>query len=319
MPSAFALVTTGPSVTMLFGMSVPVLAPLITAETPAMTAPPWMRQDGLRTVAYISPFWTAVNAGGMASTRPILVSVRPLACMTFAAARAISSLWKKAASIFGYLVSSVSQMRATLVTSQSAGCSSSTWIFGNFETTEWNPLARPWAPVWPSAPWVITMVPSPLMASTRAWVTDAPMNSLFGARKVSTLIVSSGAISVSRSMTGIPASIILLTGAVSVPMPNACIATKSHFCEAMLSIAARCLTASSWPSNQVTSTLNSLPQYSAACLPCAHQVACNPALENAALSGFDDIPAAGAIGAETHGLPPKPPNKAAAPAPAAAA
>ena len=42
----------------------------------------------------------------------------------------MSSLWKKAASIFGYLVSSVSQMRATLVTSQSAGSSSSTLIFG---------------------------------------------------------------------------------------------------------------------------------------------------------------------------------------------
>jgi len=40
MPSALALVTTGPSVTMFFGMSVPVLAPLMTADTPAMTAPP---------------------------------------------------------------------------------------------------------------------------------------------------------------------------------------------------------------------------------------------------------------------------------------
>ena len=127
------------------------------------------------------------------------------------------------------------------------------------------------------------------------------MNSLFGARKVRTLIVSSGAISVSMSMTGMPASIILLTGAVSVPMPNAWMATKSHFCEAMLSIAARCLTASSWPSNQVTSTLNSLPQYSAACLPWAHQVACNPALENAALSGFSDRPAASASAARSSG------------------
>src|SRR6516225_11221559 len=95
-------------------------------------------------------------------------------------------------------------------------------------------------------------------------------------------------------------------------------ATKSHFCEAMLSIAARCLTASSWPSNQVTSTLNSLPQYSAACLPWAHQVACNPAFENAALSGFDDFPTASANASEISGLKPNPPNKAAPPAPAAA-
>ena len=131
--------------------------------------------------------------------------------------------------------------------------------------------------------------------------------------------MSSGAISVSMSMTGMPASIILLTGAVSVPMPNAWMATKSHFCEAMLSIAERCLTASSWPSNQVTSTLNSLPQYSAACLPCAHQVACNPALENAALSGFADLPASLASAAAIIGLKPNPPNRAAAPAPAAAA
>ncbi len=75
------------------------------------------------------------------------------------------------------------------------------------------------------------------------------------------------------SMTGVPASIIFCTGWVSVPMPKAWMATKSHFCDAMLSIAARCLTASSWPSNQVTSTLKSLPQYSAAALPWAHQVA----------------------------------------------
>ncbi len=64
-----------------------------------------------------------------------------------------------------------------------------------------------------------------------------------------------GAISVSMSITGVPASIIFCTGWVSVPMPKAWMATKSHFCEAMLSTAARCLTASSWPSNHVTSTL----------------------------------------------------------------
>src|SRR5262245_755095 len=93
------------------------------------------------------------------------------------------------------------------------------------------------------------------------------------------------------SMTGVPLSIIAWTGCVSVPIPKAWIATKSQSCEAMLSIAARCLTASSWPSNQVTSTLKSLPQYSAACLPCAHQVAWRPALEKAALSGFSDLPA----------------------------
>jgi hypothetical protein len=99
------------------------------------------------------------------------------------------------------------------------------------------------------------------------------MNSLSGAIKLWTLIESSGAISVSMSTTGMPLSIILFTGAVNVPMPNAWIATKSHFCEAMLSIAARCFCAASSPSNQVTSTLKSLPQYSAACLPWAHHVA----------------------------------------------
>ncbi len=97
-------------------------------------------------------------------------------------------------------------------------------------------------------------------------------------------------------------------------MPNAWMATKSHFCEAMSSIAARCLTASSWPSNQVTSTLKSLPQYSAACLPWAHQVACSPAFENAALSGFSERPASLAIAEAMSGLKPNPPNSAAAPA-----
>ena len=96
-------------------------------------------------------------------------------------------------------------------------------------------------------------------------------------------------------------------------MPNAWMATKSHFCEAMLSIAARCLTASSWPSNQVTSTLNSLPHHSAACLPWAHQVACRPALENAAFSGFSERAAAASAG-----LMPNPPSRAVA-APATAA
>src|SRR6202034_2481487 len=93
-PSALALVTTGPSVTMFFGMSVPVLAPPTTACTPAMIAPPWMRHDGLRTVAYIWPACTAVIAGGIASQPPIFISVRPLACITLDAASAMSSLWK---------------------------------------------------------------------------------------------------------------------------------------------------------------------------------------------------------------------------------
>ena len=114
------------------------------------------------------------------------------------------------------------------------------------------------------------------------------------------------------SITGMPASIICFTGSVSVPMPNAWIATKSHCCEAMLSIAARCLVAESSPSNQVTSTLNSLPQNSAACLPWAHQVACRPALENAALSGFSERPISCAMAAAISGSKPNPPSSAAA-------
>src|SRR5271169_5325781 len=92
-------------------------------------------------------------------------------------------------------------------------------------------------------------------------------------------------------------------------------AAKSHFCEAMLSMAARCLTASSSPSNQVTSTLKSLPQYSAACLPWAHQVACKPAFEKAALSVLSDRP----VAAAKAGLTASPPMSAvAAPAETAA-
>ena len=62
------------------------------------------------------------------------------------------------------------------VTLQSPGCSSTTWILGNFATTDLKPRARPCAPVWPSWPCVITIVPSPLIASTSACVTEAPMN-----------------------------------------------------------------------------------------------------------------------------------------------
>jgi hypothetical protein len=53
--------------------------------------------------------------------------------------------------------------------------------------------------------------------------------------------------------------------------------------------------------NQVTSTLNSLPQYSAACLPWAHQLAFRPILEKAALSAFSDRPATLPISAASAG------------------
>src|SRR5262249_50399166 len=92
--------------------------------------------------------------------------------------------------------------------------------------------------------------------------------------------------------------------------PKAWMATKSHFCEAMLSMAARCLVALSSPSNQVTSTLKSLPQNSAACLPWAHQVACSPAFENAAFSGFSERPISAAAAALMRGSSPKPPSTA---------
>ena len=146
---------------------------------------------------------------------------------------------------------------------------------------------------------------------TKACVTVDPMKILSGARKLWTLMVSSGAISVSMSITGMPASIILLTGWVSLPMPKAWMATKSHFWDAMLSMAARCLTASSSPSNQVTSTLNIFPHHSAACLPWAHQVACRPALEKAALSGFADRSTALAASAAMAGSRPAPSSIAA--------
>ena len=135
------------------------------------------------------------------------------------------------------------------------------------------------------------------------------MNSLSGARKLCTSMLSSGAISVSMSITGTPESIIFFTGAVSVPMPNAWIATKSHFWLDMFSTALRCLVAFSSPSNQVTSTLNILPHHSAACLPWAHQVACSPALEKAALSGFSERPVSRATDCAMAGLMPKPPSR----------
>src|SRR4029077_20117737 len=86
----------------------------------------------------------------------------------------------------------------------------------------------------------------------------------------------------------------------------------------MLSIAARCLGAASSPSNQVTSTLNRLAQYSAARLPWAHHVACRPALEKAAFSGLGERLVSLAISAARAGLTPRLPSRAAAPAEAAA-
>src|SRR5450755_4423686 len=74
--------------------------------------------------------------------------------------------------------------RAVLVTSQSAGVVSSTLTFGYFETIELKPRARPCAPVCPSAPWVIVIVPLPPIPSMSACVTAAPMNSLSGAKKL---------------------------------------------------------------------------------------------------------------------------------------
>src|SRR3954467_14870248 len=88
----------------------------------------------------------------------------------------------------------------------------------------------------------------------------------------------------------------------------------------MLSIAARCLVALNSPSNQVISTLSSLPHHSAARLPWAHHVACKPALENAAFNGFSEREVSLAISAANAGLKPRPPKSAAdAPADAAAA
>ena len=86
--------------TMRFGIGSPVFRPCA-AVTPATMAPPWMRQEELRTVACMRPSTTAWIAGGIASTPPIRIPVRPCAFMTLAAASAMSSLWKNAASIFG--------------------------------------------------------------------------------------------------------------------------------------------------------------------------------------------------------------------------
>src|SRR5262249_990759 len=56
------------------------------------------------------------------------------------------------------------------------------------------------------------------------------------------------------------------------------------------------------------------PQNSAACLPWAHQVACRPAFEKAALSGFSERPISAAMAAPISGSKPIPPSTAAAPA-----
>ena len=67
------------------------------------------------------------------------------------------------------------------------------------------------------------------------------------------------------------------------------------------------------PSNQVISTFISLPQASAACLPCAHHVACRPALPIAALSGLPEGFSSCAIAGSKPAEPSKAPAKAVAP------
>src|SRR5262245_10989954 len=67
MPGALAPITTGPFVTTCLGIMPgpsPLLSPDTVTATPAMSAPPWIRHDGLRTVATIRPYMTAWSAGG---------------------------------------------------------------------------------------------------------------------------------------------------------------------------------------------------------------------------------------------------------------
>ena len=144
-------------------------------------------------------------------------------------------------------------------------------------------------------------------------VTTEPIITLSGAMKVCSASWPSGAIIVSMAMTGVPESITFLIGSLSVPMPKVCSATKSHFWVARLSTAERCLVADSSPSNQVISTFISLPQASAACLPCAHQVACRPALPMAAFSGLPDGFSSCAIAGSKPAAPSRAPASAVAP------
>ena len=82
----------------------------------------------------------------------------------------------------------VDQSAAAFATSQSAGSVESTSMLGYRAITDSKPRTRPCAPVWPSAPWVMIIVPRPPIASTSACVTAAPINSLSGAMNVCTLI-----------------------------------------------------------------------------------------------------------------------------------
>ena len=86
-------------------------------------------------------------------------------------------------------------------------------------------------------------------------------------------------------------------------------ATKSHFCEAMLSMAARCLVALELAVEPGHLDIEQLAPILGRRLPWAHQVACSPALEKAALSGFVDRPASFAIAAIINGLKSEPAEK----------
>ena len=108
----------------------------MTAATPATIAPPWMRQDGLRTVANMRPSETASIAGGMASTPPIRISVRLLRLHHVVGGERHVVIVEEGGVDLRVFGEQVSQMRATLVTSQSAGWVSSTSMSGYCLTTD---------------------------------------------------------------------------------------------------------------------------------------------------------------------------------------
>ena len=97
-------------------------------------------------------------------------------------------------------------------------------MFGYCLMTEVKPLARPCAPVWPSAPWVMITLPLPPIALQSASVAEGAHELVVGGRGRWTFDLVDGAIVCPLSIRGVAASIIVARAST----PKAWMATESH-------------------------------------------------------------------------------------------
>ena len=173
--------------TIRFGIGRPVFGPRA-AATPATMAPPWMRQEELRTVACMRPSTTAWIAGGIASTPPIRIFGSPVRLHDAGCGkRHVVVVEERSIDLRERVEIPLPQLRCFRdlpirrigrqnldtgkLVDDRVEASSAALRAGMSERA-----------------CVMMIVPWPPIASASAWVTAAPMNSLSGARNVRTSI-----------------------------------------------------------------------------------------------------------------------------------